>query len=95
MYKIHHSKKYTKSLKKIIRSGKYRNFNLSEINNIIDRIAFGKKLDIKYQDHALTGKMSIYRECHIKSDLLLIYQIKKDKLVLLLINIGNHSKTLK
>ncbi|MBU4536784.1 type II toxin-antitoxin system YafQ family toxin, partial [Patescibacteria group bacterium] len=33
--------------------------------------------DAKYQDHSLTGKLSIYRECHIKSDLLLMYQIKK------------------
>jgi len=35
--------------------------------------------------------MSIYRECHIKSDLLLVYQLKKDKLILLLVNIKNHS----
>ena len=91
MYKIHHSKKYTKSLKKIIKSGRYKNFDFSEINNIIDRIALGEKLDIKYRDHFLTGKMSIYRECHIKFDLLIIYQIKKDKLVLLLVNVGSHS----
>jgi mRNA interferase YafQ len=91
MYKIYYSKKYIKSLKKIIKSGRYKNFNFSEINNLIDRIALCKKLDIKYQDHSLTGKMSIYRECHIKSDLLLVYQLKKDKLILLLVNIKNHS----
>ncbi len=95
MYNIHHSKKYTKSLKKIIQSGRYKNFDLFEIDNIIDTLASGNKLDSKYRDHFLTGKMSIYRECHIKFDLLLVYQIKKDKLVLLLVNIGNHSKTLK
>ncbi|MFH1402193.1 MAG: type II toxin-antitoxin system mRNA interferase toxin, RelE/StbE family [Patescibacteria group bacterium] len=91
MYKIYHSKKYTKSLKKIIRSGRYKNFDFSELNNLIDDIALCKKLDIKYQDHSLAGKMSVYRECHIKSDLLLVYQIKKDELILLLVNIKNHS----
>ncbi|MBU1091758.1 type II toxin-antitoxin system YafQ family toxin, partial [Patescibacteria group bacterium] len=39
-------------------------------------IASGEKLNKKYQDHKLKGCMSEYRECHIKSNLLLIY--KKD-----------------
>jgi len=90
MYKIHHSKKYTKSLKKIIKSGQYKNFDFSKLNNLINAIASGKKLDAKYQDHKLNGNMSEYRECHVKSDLLLFYQIKKDKLILLLVNISNH-----
>jgi len=82
------TKDFKKSLKKIERSGLY---NSSEIEKVINVISSGKKLDIKYQDHSLTGKMSIYRECHIKSDLLLVYQLKKDKLILLLVNIKNHS----
>ncbi|MCR2103276.1 type II toxin-antitoxin system YafQ family toxin [Campylobacter upsaliensis] len=27
----------------------------------------------KYKDHALKGNLKTFRECHIKSDLLLIY----------------------
>ena len=88
MYTPISTKDFKKSLKKIERSGLY---NSSEIEKVINIISSGRKLGTKYQDHALTGKMSIYRECHIKSDLLLLYQIKKDKLVLLLININNHS----
>lgn len=95
MYLIHHSKQYTKSLKKIIKSGQYKNFNLSEIDNVVDKIASGKKLDAKYQSHSLTGKLSAYKECHVRVDLLLIYRIVEDQLVLVLVNVGSHSNLFK
>ena len=34
--------------------------------------------------------MNGLRECHVKNDLLLVYQIKKQKLILLLIDLGSH-----
>ena len=92
MYTVLLSHKYKKSLKKIKKSGKY---NISDIEDIVSIISSGKKLDTKYQDHNLNGKMSDYRECHIKPDLLLVYQIKKDKLILLLVNISKHSNLFK
>ena len=88
MYTVLLSREYKKSLKKITRSGRY---DILDIEDVVAVIASGAKLARKYQDHILSGKMFPYRECHIKADLLLVYQIKKDKLVLLLINIGNHS----
>lgn len=33
-----------------------------------------------------------FRECHIAPDILLVYEIIEDELVLHLINIGSHSK---
>jgi len=92
MYKVLLSHKYKKSLKKIKKSWKH---DISDIENLVSVISSGGKLDSKHQDHSLTGKLSLYRECHIKSDLLLVYQIKERKLVLLLINIGNHSSLFK
>ena len=89
MYKVVLSKKYKKSLKKIKGSRKY---NISEIDSIIRILASGKNLNAKYKDHALNGTMKHFRECHIKSDLLLIYQIKNNELILLLIDIGSHSQ---
>ena len=89
MYKIILSKQYKRAIKKIVKSGKYK---ISEIEKIVYIIAAGEKLDIKYRDHALKGQLSHYRECHIYSDLLLVYSLNNDELILLLVNIGSHSK---
>lgn len=50
-----------------------------------------EKLDAKYRDHALTGNWKPYRECHIKPDLLLIYDLPDDEHVVL-VRLGSHSE---
>ena len=45
----------------------------------------------RYRDHALTGNWKDFRDCHIKPDLVLIYQKPDDKR-LLLVRIGSHSE---
>ena len=46
-------------------------------------------LDEKYRDHALVGNWQDCRECHIKPDWLLIYQLKENELIL--VRTGSHS----
>lgn len=41
---------------------------------MIEKLANGEKLDIKFKDHALKGDYLGYRDCHIKADLVLIYK---------------------
>ena len=48
-------------------------------------------LDSRYRDHALGGDYTGHRECHIKSDMLLVYKIENNNLVLVLVDIGSHS----
>ena len=48
-------------------------------------------LDEKYHDHALSGDYSDFRECHIKSDWLLVYTIDDEELELFLFRTGTHS----
>lgn len=43
------------------------------------------------RDHSLNGDWDGYHECHIKSDLLLIYN-KPNKSVLHLVRLGSHSE---
>lgn len=88
MYYVRFSNAYKKSIKKLVKSGKVR---LSDVDLVVDLITNSKHLPIKYRDHKLNGEFSEYRECHIQSDLLLIYQIIKNELVLVLINIGTHN----
>ncbi|MCQ2946644.1 type II toxin-antitoxin system YafQ family toxin, partial [Helicobacter pylori] len=40
--------------------------------------------------HALKGVWKPYRECHIKADVLLVYLVKDDELILL--RLGSHSE---
>jgi len=89
MYQVVFSSQYKKSLKKIAKSGK---FPIKEIEKVIDLLISGKILPVKYMDHPLQGEFLGYRECHIKGDLLLIYRIEKEKLILVLVDIGSHSQ---
>lgn len=58
---------------------------------MIDLLAKGETLPSKYKNHPLKGKLKGFYDCHILPDLVLIYKIEKDKLTLLLFNIGTHS----
>jgi len=43
------------------------------------------------RDHSLSGNWSGYRDCHLKPDLLLIYQNNEDE-ILKLVRLGSHSE---
>ena len=88
MYRKRYAKRFKTSIRKILKSGHCKQ---EEIDIIIEIIASGKTLDRKYRDHALTGEYRGYRECHIKPDMLLIYKIEKDILILVLADIGSHA----
>lgn len=89
MYIPYPTRQYTKSIIKLRRSGR---FPETDVNNVINTIARGERLEIRHADHQLSGDMSDFRECHIKPDLLLIYKIEKNALILILANIGSHSE---
>ena len=78
---------FKKSFKRILMSGR---FDKEEIQNVIKIIARGEKLDNKFEDHQLHGKFLGHRECHIRPNLLLLYRIENNNLVLVLADIGSH-----
>lgn len=45
----------------------------------------------RHRDHALTGDWKDHRDCHIRPDLVLIYQ-KPDEETLRLVRLGSHSE---
>lgn len=55
----------------------------------------GECLAAKHKDHALTGNLKSFRECHLAPDILLVYQIDKGLLILVLVSIGNHAQLFK
>jgi mRNA interferase YafQ len=66
--------------------------DLSILRDVLDKLAGGQKLGVKYRDHKLSGSMKNYHELHMQSDWLLIYQIKKEEKKLLLVRMGSHSE---
>lgn len=87
-YEVVLANKYRKSVKRLRVSGR---FNEDRLQQVINTLARGERLDVKYQDHQLVGALEGHRECHVQPDLLLLYKIEKEVLILLLVNIGSHS----
>lgn len=85
MFNIHTTRKYKKQRKKL--SSKDRNL----LDNIVYKLASNETLAPKYKDHKLTGELKDFIECHIKPDLLLIYEKRESILVLTCIEVGSHS----
>lgn len=77
--------------KKDLKLAEKRGYDLDKIKKVIRALANGEILEARYRDHFLTGDYGGFRECHIQSDWLLVYQINGDKLLLFLARTGTHS----
>ena len=59
---------------------------------VVTDLAQDKALEFSYHDHALSGNWSGYRECHLAPDLLLLYYLEENRLVL--VRLGSHAEVL-
>ena len=80
--------KFKKDFKKYIKNSQ----TLKEFQSVIEILISEKKLASKYKDHNLKWNYSKFRECHIKPDLLLVYEIDKWELILYLFRLWTHSE---
>lgn len=80
---------FTKDFKRDVKKLTVHQVLSPEFAEVMYHLHRGKPLPAKYKDHALSGDMQGYRDCHIFNDLVLIYQIVGD--VLKLIRISTHS----
>lgn len=67
-----------------------RRYTIDDLLTLVELIATNQPLSEKHREHNLTGNWKGYKECHIKPDWLLIYQVLPDKLVL--VRTGSHSE---
>ncbi len=84
--KLNLKKSFQKDFDKLLLNG----FDDSVLNAVILSLRKKEPLDPQFQDHALKGKWKPFRECHIKADILLVYLVKDDELILL--RLGSHSE---
>lgn len=71
--------------------GPHRAVLAQDFTEIVRALASDELLAEKYRDHALTGDWKDHRDCHIKPDLVLIYQ-KPDEGTMRLVRLGSHSE---
>lgn len=62
----------------------------SLLEPIVDDLLLGNTLSEKLKDHPLSGQWKPCRECHVKPDLLLVYDWEDETLVL--VRLGSHSE---
>ena len=84
---------FTHLYMKDLRLARKRGLPEDALNVIIKKLAKDEVLEPKHKDHALKGKYSGFRECHIRPNWLLIYK-KEDTYcisLLYLMRTGTHS----
>lgn len=84
-YEVTFSSKFKKQYKKL----SIKNRRLTD--EILLKLGNDETLDKKHNDHALSGNMKGFRDCHILPDLVLIYEKYEDIMILRAVRVGNHS----
>lgn len=71
--------------------GQHRATLDADLVPVLVALADDQPLEPRHRDHALTGDWKDHRDCHVKPDLVLIYQ-KPDADTLRLVRLGSHSE---
>ena len=83
---------FTNRMKRDVKRMKKRGKDLAKLTTVLDNLARQQPLPAKNRDHALTGNLADFRECHIEPDWLLIYQVFEDVLILSATATGTHAE---
>jgi len=70
--------------------GPHRAILDTDLKQVITLLAGDMSLPVKLRDHALTGNWKDYRDCHVRPDLMLIYRLDPERLILA--RLGSHSE---
>ena len=90
MRKIERTVQFRRDYKREMK-GRHRTTLNEALTSVLQALTTDSRLDEKFRDHALSGNWQNSRDCHIKTDLVLIYQ-KPDAETLLLVRLGSHSE---
>ena len=89
MLKPVHTSKFKKDYRKV----KKQNNDMGKLVEILELLISQKPLPAKNRDHALTGSLNKYRECHIEPNWLLMYRVDGQKIIFE--RTGSHSELFK
>ena len=71
--------------------GRHLTYLDASLTLIVEALANDKPLEPRHYDHALSGEWGDHRDCHVKPDLVLIYQ-KSGADTLRLVRLGSHAE---
>ncbi len=89
MRTISRTNQFKRDYKRTVR-GQHRAILDELLTGVITHLVSDTTLPPHYRDHALIGNWSDCRDCHLKPDLVLIYQITDVDLTL--VRLGSHSE---
>ena len=87
MLNLEYQTQFKKDMKTIIKIG----LDINLLKKVVDMLQNSEKLPEVYRAHQLSGRWSGYRDCHIKSDWILIYEVIEEANTLRLVRTGSHS----
>lgn len=87
-YSLRQTNRFQKHLKLMAKRNKS---SIRKIAETVDLLQRDEKLPERFRDHELAGNLKGNREYHILPDLLLIYRIFNDILILELVDTGSHA----
>ncbi|MDE0693180.1 MAG: type II toxin-antitoxin system YafQ family toxin [Gammaproteobacteria bacterium] len=90
MRAIERTSRFKRDYKRELR-GRYRTDLDTRLAVVVQALAQDEVLEPRYNDHALSGPWADFRDCHVRPDLVLIYQ-KPDAETLRLVRIGSHAE---
>lgn len=90
MKELRYTRQFKKDLKRFLNQPK----KLKELNIVLDMLRNEITLPEKYRLHILKGEYSGCLECHIESDLLLVWYDEESDTIALL-RLGSHSELFK
>lgn len=82
---------FTNRMKRDVKRMKKRGKDIEKLTAVLDALARQQPLPERNRDHALSGSLADFRECHIEPDWLLMYQVFEDVLILSATATGTHA----
>lgn len=90
MRRIERTRQFKRDYKREVR-GRHRATLDEALLPVLQALARDQPLAARYRDHALTGNWGDHRDCHIRSDLVLLYR-EREGGTLQLVRLGSHSE---
>lgn len=90
MREIERTSRFRRDYKREIR-GRHGSKLEAMLLDILHALQKDEPLPERYRDHPLSGEWAGFRDCHIRPDLILIYE-KPDDTTLRLVRLGSHSE---
>ena len=90
MRRIQPTRTFRRDMRRVRSAPRYRALD-ELLTPVLELLADDRALPPSMRDHALSGDYADHRECHVRSDLLLIDR-KPDTDTLQLVRLGSHSE---